>query len=626
MIRIVTRWWLPLVMVCVLLPSPAAAQLALRPSLQTTSLQATSQTGVIAQGELHGVVQDDRGIALAGAVVSALGSTTAFAVSDRDGQFLFRSLPYGPYLLRAHLQGYVPARARVVQVNGNKNTWTLALSRADAEGAPSVLAAGVGGSSESTPPDSATDVHDHDEVAWRLRHLKRSVLKDEIDGVVASDEWARENPLAGVARSIGVAARGGAGLFSDLPFSGQINLLTTTSFDRPQELFSINAGVPQGVAYVSLVAPMSDGDWTVRGTLTEGDVSSWIVAGSYARRAGATHRYEAGLSYSMQRYLGGNSEALTAVRDGGRNVGSLYAYDDWSLGRRMHVGYGGKYASYDYLTTNRGLFSPRVSVSVQPIAGDSLRVRTAVSHREIAPGAEEFIPPTVGLWLPPERTFSAVGHSAFLPERLDHYEVGVDREWARQVIIGVRAFRQDISDQIVTLFGRATGVATDMGHYVVGSAGDVQAFGWGATASRDVGDRLRASVDYMESNTQRTSLSPSERRLGRIAPAVLRGDETIRSVTASVQSIIPVTSTRLLVVYRVSNAFADAITTRGTASRFDVQMNQSLPFLNFTNSQWELLVAVRNMFREDLFDGSVYDELLVVRPPKRVLGGVTVRF
>ena len=32
------------------------------------------------------------------------------------------------------------------------------------------------------------------------------------------------------------------------------------------------------------------------------------------------------------------------------------------------------------------------------------------------------------------------------------------------------------------------------------------------------------------------------------------------------------------------------------------------------------------MFRSDLFDGSVYDELLVVRPPKRITGGVTVWF
>ena len=31
----------------------------------------------------------------------------------------------GPYLLRAHLQGYVPARARIVQVNGTRTNWTL---------------------------------------------------------------------------------------------------------------------------------------------------------------------------------------------------------------------------------------------------------------------------------------------------------------------------------------------------------------------------------------------------------------------------------------------------------------------------------------------------------------------
>jgi hypothetical protein len=57
-----------------------------------------------------------------------------------------------------------------------------------------------------------------------------------------------------------------------------------------------------------------------------------------------------------------------------------------------------------------------------------------------------------------------------------------------------------------------------------------------------------------------------------------------------------------------------------------VQVNQALPFMNFGSAQWELLVAVRNMFRDDFRDGSVYDELLVIRPPKRVVGGLTVRF
>jgi hypothetical protein len=67
-------------------------------------------------------------------------------------------------------------------------------------------------------------------------------------------------------------------------------------------------------------------------------------------------------------------------------------------------------------------------------------------------------------------------------------------------------------------------------------------------------------------------------------------------------------------------------TSSGPAARFDVRVTQSLPFLDFTNAQWEMLVGVRNLFRETAADGSVYDELLVLRPPKRVVGGLTVRF
>ena len=61
----------------------------------------------------------------------------------------------------------------------------------------------------------------------------------------------------------------------------------------------------------------------MRGTLTQGDLASWILAGSYMRHQPATHAYEAGVSYSMQRYLGGNGEALAAMRDGSRNVGAV---------------------------------------------------------------------------------------------------------------------------------------------------------------------------------------------------------------------------------------------------------------------------------------------------------------
>jgi hypothetical protein len=35
---------------------------------------------------------------------------------------------------------------------------------------------------------------------------------------------------------------------------------------------------------------------------------------------------------------------------------------------------------------------------------------------------------------------------------------------------------------------------------------------------------------------------------------------------------------------------------------------------------------VRNSFHEAAVDASVFDELLVARPPKRIVGGLTLRF
>ena len=60
---------------------------------------------VTPQPDLQGVVHDDRGQPVAGAVVSALGTTAASVVSDASGRFAFRNLPEGPYLVRVHLAG-----------------------------------------------------------------------------------------------------------------------------------------------------------------------------------------------------------------------------------------------------------------------------------------------------------------------------------------------------------------------------------------------------------------------------------------------------------------------------------------------------------------------------------------
>src|SRR5262245_17237647 len=136
-----------------------------------------SQIASVAQTDVRGTVLDERGHPLSGVVVSALGSSSAFAVSDREGRFTLRDLSAGPYLIRAHLQGYVPARGRIVQVTAATREISIALTRVREAESPQVLQAGIGAAEGvDGGPSADPDAADHSELAWRLRHLRRSVL------------------------------------------------------------------------------------------------------------------------------------------------------------------------------------------------------------------------------------------------------------------------------------------------------------------------------------------------------------------------------------------------------------------------------------------------------------------
>ena len=99
-------------------------------------------------------------------------------------------------------------------------------------------------------------------------------------------------------------------------------------------------------------------------------------------------------------------------------------------------------------------------------------------------------------------------------------------------------------------------------------------------------------------------------------------------MTTSLATDIPETATRVFVFYKINTGYTRADTSQlraGLDGRFDVQINQALPF-ELGGTRWEVLVGLRNLFRDPNDPASVYDELLVVRPPKRVVGGFLVRF
>jgi hypothetical protein len=332
------------------------------------------------------------------------------------------------------------------------------------------------------------------------------------------------------------------------------------------------------------------------------------------------------MSYAMQRYAGGNADALASMGEGSRDSGAVYAVDRWTLGSRAEVQYGARFEAYDYIASSRGLWSPHASIAVAPFAGDTLRVRATVLRDNVAPGASEFLPPSSGLLLPPERTFSAVDPAAeFVSEQVTHVEVGVEREMAGAVLVGVRAFRQQVSNQIVTLFGLdGPGDRPAVGHYYVGTAGDVDARGVGVRVSRALAVGLTGTVDYTVTDAVWAAGAAPAMALAMGRP----GDERIHDLTTSVEGEVPVTATRVFFVYTVNTGLATLDTETGarTGRRFDLRVNQGLPFLDFTSAQWEMLVAVRNLFHDAGTQASVLDEVFVVSPPKQIVGGLTVRF
>ena len=172
--------------------------------------------------------------------------------------------------------------------------------------------------------------------------------------------------------------------------------------------------------------------------------------------------------------------------------------------RALTVTYGARYGHYDYLN-GENLLSPRAGVVFTPAA--HVRLNALVSIRALAPGAEEFMAPTdMGIWLPPQRTFSSViDGNPLIAERTRHVEAGVERDITARTTISVRAFSQHVDNQLMTLFGveepgRPPAIA---GHYFVANSGPLDASGYAAGMRTVIANRVRGSIEYSFARAER---------------------------------------------------------------------------------------------------------------------------
>ena len=578
-------------------------------------------------GRIHGVVRDDVGRGVSGVSIFAMGTTLALARSDRQGHFAM-SVPAGDYILRASREGYVSTYREAVRVQTSaeleRNITLLRQGVRTME--RSVLTASLIGSSapvSEQPGTAGVPDHSHSEAAWRLRHLPRSVLRDGTGSAIdpAGEQFRPGASFPG--RSSGAPTS----LFADTDFNGQVNFLTTSTVDRSTGW--LPARWPRGVASIAVGAPIgTHGDWSVRGAVTAGDLASWVLLGEYAARENLTHAFRLGMSYSAQARIDPQAAAVSVPSSDVRNVGGIYGFDLWRIRPGLTLDYGLRLDRYDYVASR--FVSPRVGARVTLFRNTHLI--TVASRRSVAPGADEFLPPaSAGLWLPPERTFSSlVRGKALKAEQVHHFEIGVEREFGRggtSRTLSVRRFRHLVLNQVATLFG--IDETRDIGHYYVASPGNVELDGWGVRVFTRMTRRITTSIDY--STGVGVWDHRREARLLRYrAPSVVRPDrERLHDVTTSLDAAIPETGTRLSAVYRLNTGFSSnepGLRTSSTAGRFDVQVHQGLPFQPIRGGRLEVVFALQSLFRDFRDPGSMYDELLTVAPPKRMMSGVQVRF
>jgi hypothetical protein len=230
---------------------PAHAQTRVfAPEIQTVSLARLSLTGVVV---------DERGGPIQGAMVTVAGRTTATTISDDQGRFAVEHLPPGEYMLRAHLSGFIASPRKLVRVGGTAGDHHLQMRRLDAavgtaggpdETVPSrpIIAAGFDLPRAETPSDApaaAGEDHPHTEIAWRLRHLRRSILKNTSPANALFEPEDRPGSAAPWHRLI--RSRRRCSPTSRSP--ARSICITTGSYGS--DIWS-NDGMPRGVAYFSV--------------------------------------------------------------------------------------------------------------------------------------------------------------------------------------------------------------------------------------------------------------------------------------------------------------------------------------------------------------------------------------
>ena len=527
----------------------------------------------VPESSLVGWVADVRGVPVSGALITLFGQGLRggglIGFSDTLGHYALVGVPTGSYTLRVIEHSHQPATARHVTVLPNQETLYSF-----------ILAPAIGQMSASE------SVERERELDWLLRHKRRSVLED-------SDDQAVEPVAAPTVRPAAI--------------DGAVELMTSPgtigSLDNPGL-----GGTPFSWSVIRLRGRLAGaGDWSMSGLVSQSDTSNWRMAGQLNLEQWEGHVVRVGTGYSTwapRNLITGYGTIL--------GTGAVFAEDEWRVSDAVTSNVGVRY-SYVGFVNDRNQIDPHVSVAVQSASG--MRYKASASTLTVTPGGDLL---TIYPQAPSATLSLAASDPTLRPERVLRCSVGGERTLAGTTV-GVKLLTEATEAQLMNTFDRPNspdGLHVSNGH-------DLSTRGVAVTVSRQMGKMVGASVTYTYGQASRPDVGAAD-------PVIFMNfrDAEFQDMVARFEFVSP-SDTHIAAFYRINSlrgqsAVPGAIA--ATNSRFDIQLRQGIPFLgSLTRADWELLVAIRNLFYEEDQAG-VLDEFAVVNPPRRILGGISVRF
>ncbi len=443
---------------------------------------------------------------------------------------------------------------------------------------------------EAEPAEVSTDVS----AAARRREV---LLRQRRKSVLNERDAAAQ--LARVSDSIGSGLE-----LSGL--SGRVELLTLPAGAQAQEAES---SMPNGAGLVRVSGYLTDDlAFALTGLAAESAATTWRAGAEFELTAGPRNTIEVGAVYGTR--FNAATVPLGAEVDR-RSVGAFRVVHAMKLFGNLTTRAGGRFVDAPFLGSSARSIDPEFSFLIEEPYGDREDARSYVrfdfSGDTLFPGLE---------------VVTSESDLIALSEGLPRFAMGFEpqRTWNRAVAVGyrdpgarleARVLDQTVTHALLLLPSRAIGAP-----YVEnGSRNRVQVGSLMAEKTFARG-QAQAGVEY------------GYGRFGATGPDRARD---FHQFTTRIDAYLRSSGTGIAIFHRFHEGAAVAnydgpARPRERAQRYFVELRQDVPFVpEFIGADMALLVSLRNLYYDDIERRSI-DEFAVSAPPRRITGGIRVKF